>query len=302
MVVPDIQAVPDVPNVEFSSQLDVRTVVTVAMVRDGELIGVLAVGVNGHVREFAEDELSLLKAVCDQAAQAIANAQLFKAATQQREQLRALSAKVVEAQESERRAVARELHDEIGQLIYAVSANLEAIQISPDALTLAARLADSAALVDEAIQQVRDLALELRPSMLDDFGLVPALTWLVERQAQRSDFTVEFTAEPPELRLAPSLETTIYRIVQIALTNVARHAQAQHVNVTVQLCEAEVELLVRDDGRGFDVAAAFERAIHGATLGLLSLQERARLAGGTLDIQSSPGHGVEIRALFPIDR
>jgi len=302
MVVPDIQAVPDVPNVEFSAQLDVRTVVTAAMLRDQELIGVLVVGVNGHVRDFAPDELTLLKALCDQAAQAVANAQLLKGANEQQEQLRALSAKLADAQEAERRAVARELHDEIGQLLYAAGANLEAIQISPDAVTLAGRLADSAALVDNAIRQVRDLALELRPSMLDDFGLVPALTWLVERQAQRSGYQADFAAEPPDLRLPASLDTAVYRVVQIALTNVARHAQARHVTITIRRQESDLELLINDDGAGFDVAAALERAIHGATLGLLSMQERVRLAGGTLDIHSSPGHGTEIRARFPIGR
>ena len=302
MVVPDIQAMADVPNVEFSSHLDVRTVVTVAMFRDQGLIGALAIGVNGHVREFAQDELSLLKAVGDQAAQAIANAQLLRAANEQHEQLGALSAKLAEAQEAERRAVARELHDEIGQLLYAVSASLQAIHITPDAATLAGRLADSAALIDLAIQQVRDLALELRPSMLDDFGLVSALTWLVDRQAQRSGFQADFAAEPPDLRLPASLDTAVYRIVQNALTNLARHARARHVAITVRRQGSVLGLLIDDDGAGFDVAAALERARQGATLGLLSMQERARLAGGTLEISSTPGQGTHIRARFPIDQ
>jgi PAS domain S-box-containing protein len=301
MVVPDIQALPDVPNAEFSSRLDVRTVVTSAMLRDQQLIGALVVGVNGRVREFANDELTLLKAVSDLAAQAIANAQLLQAANEQHEQLRALSAKLAEAQEAERRAIARELHDEIGQLLYAVGANLEVIKLSSDAVTLAGRLADSAALVDEAIHQVRDLALELRPSMLDDFGLLPALAWLVERQAQRAGYRVDFMAEPPDLRLPASLDTAVYRVVQIALTNVARHAQAQQVAITVRQEGSELELLIHDDGVGFDVAVALERAQQGATLGLPSMRERVRLAGGTLAINSAPGQGTTIRARFPID-
>jgi signal transduction histidine kinase len=101
------------------------------------------------------------------------------------------------------------------------------------------------------------------------------------------------------LRLSPSLETTIFRIVQIALTNVARHAQAQHVRVSLRLRAAGAELLIHDDGAGFDVAAALERAARGATLGLLSMQERARLAAGQLEIESAPGRGTEIRARFP---
>jgi PAS domain S-box-containing protein len=300
MVVPDIQSMADVPNAEFSSHLDVRTVVTAAMLRDQELIGVLVIGVNGHVREFAKDELTLLKAISDQAAQAIANAKLFKAANEQSQQLRALSTKLVEAQETERRTIARELHDEIGQVLTAVSANLQAIQLSPDASTLAARLDDSLALVDDALSRVRDLSLDLRPSLLDDFGLVSALDWYLERQAERSEFKAEFVAEPPELRLPPSLETTVFRVAQIALVNVVRHAQAKHVWVALRQHEEEIELVIRDDGVGFDVPSALERAAHGATLGLLSMQERARLESGELEIQSRPGQGTEIRARFPI--
>jgi len=302
MVVPDIQALPDVPNAEFSSQLDVRTVVTAAMVRDQELIGALVGGANGHVRQFANDELTLLKAVSDLAAQAIANAQLLKGANEQHTQLRALSAKLAEAQEADRRAIARELHDEIGQLLYALSANLEAIQISADATTQSRRLADSATLVDEAIRLVRDLALELRPSMLDDFGLLPALVWLVERQAQRAGYQAEFAAEPPDLRLPASLDTAVYRVVQIALTNVARHARARHVTISVRQQGSELELLIHDDGVGFDVAVALERAQQGATLGLPSMQERVRLAGGTLEINSGPVQGTTIRVRFPVDQ
>jgi signal transduction histidine kinase len=208
---------------------------------------------------------------------------------------------LTDAQEAERRAIARELHDEIGQQLYAVSANLEALHITADAVTLAGRLDDSAALVDQAIQQVRDLALELRPSMLDDFGLLPALSWLVERQAQRAGYQVDFAAEPPDLQLPASLDTAVYRVVQIALTNVARHAQARHATVTVRRQGPELELLIHDDGVGFDVAAALERAQQGATLGLASMQERVRLAGGTLEITSAPGQGATIQARFPIE-
>ena len=99
-----------------------------------------------------------------------------------------------------------------------------------------------------------------------------------------------------------NLETTVFRVAQIALTNVARHAQAKHVHVELRQHEAELELVIRDDGIGFDVAAALERASRGATLGLLSMQERVRLVGGTLEIESTPGMGTEIRVRFPVER
>ncbi len=216
--------------------------------------------------------------------------------------LQELSRQVLQAQEVERRAIARELHDEIGQVLTAVSTNLQTIQLSSHAATLAERLKESIHLVDEALRQIRDLSLDLRPSMLDDFGLVPALEWFVDRQAQRSGFSAELAVEPAELRMPANLETTVFRIAQIALTNVARHAQAKHVHVELRQHEAELELVIRDDGIGFDVAAALERASRGATLGLLSMQERVRLVGGTLKIESAPGLGTEIRVRFPVER
>jgi signal transduction histidine kinase len=154
--------------------------------------------------------------------------------------------------------------------------------------------------VDDALSRIRDLSLDLRPSMLDDFGLVSTLEWYIERQAERSGFEAKFLAEPPEMRLPLSLETTVFRATQIALTNVARHAQAKHVWVELHQHQTELEWVIRDDGVGFDVASALERAAHGATLGLLSMQERARLVHGELEIKSTLGQGTEIRARFPV--
>lgn len=302
IVVPDIQALPIVPNPEFSAHMDVRTVVTVDVRRDQELIGVLAFGVNGHVREFTEDELTLLKAISDLAAQAIANAQLLRTANEQREQLRSLSAKLVAAQEAERRTIARELHDEIGQVLNAVNANLHALQLSPNRATRSKRLEESIGLVDDALLRIRDLSLDLRPSLLDDFGLVAALEWYLEHEAERSGFTVEFTAEPREMRFSPDLETTVFRVAQIALTNVTRHARAHRVHGELRQDDGALVLAIRDDGVGFDVQKALEGASRGATLGLASVQERVRLAGGRVKIESAPGRGTEVNVRFPIHR
>ena len=119
---------------------------------------------------------------------------------------------------------------------------------------------------------------------------------------ERSGLVAAFSAEPWEIRVPASLATTLYRLAQIALTNVVRHAQAQHVTLELQQSDAGVVLVVRDDGIGFDVPAALARAAHGATLGLLSMQERTRLAGGELEIKSMQGRGTEIRACFPARR
>ena len=214
--------------------------------------------------------------------------------------LQTLSDQLMTAQEAERRTIARELHDEIGQVLTAVSTGLQGIQHARNRTTRSKRLNETIALVDQTWNRIRALALDLRPSMLDDFGLVPALDWYLKQQAGRSGFKSSFAVELPPLRFEPNLEITVFRIAQIALTNVARHARAKHVAVELRLRAAQLEIVIRDDGVGFDVPSALDRAAHGESMGLLSLQERVRLAGGQLEIKSSPGQGTEIRARFPI--
>ena len=165
------------------------------------------------------------------------------------------------------------------------------------------QLDEALAVVDRAIQQIRSLSLDLRPSLLDDLGLVPALRWYLDRQSQLAGFAVRLTANEQTCQGAPpEVETTCYRIVQEALTNAARHAQATRIDVTLACADGHWELVVHDDGVGFDIAAARRRAASGASLGLLSMEERATLAGGTLDITSKPGDGTTIRAHFLISQ
>jgi PAS domain S-box-containing protein len=216
-----------------------------------------------------------------------------------RERLLALSRRLIEAQEAERRHIARELHDEIGQELAALKINLQAAHHPGDGAELASRVEDSMSIVERAIQQVRDMALALRPSLLDDLGLVAALRWLVDHQAQRSGFEARLEAGPARISVSPDVEIGCYRVVQEALNNVARHAKAHNVRVEVALHEGELRLLIQDDGVGFDVKAARERASRGASMGLLTMSERARLLGGRLEMKSARGQGTEIRAVFP---
>jgi PAS domain S-box-containing protein len=234
---------------------------------------------------------------------------LFQEAQRAHEQLETLSRRLMDAQENDRRELARELHDEIGQVLTAVKTNLQAIRLSPEPETLQARLEESSDIVAQALEQIRALALDLRPSLLDDFGLVATIEWYLESQARRSGFRAEFHAEPPEMQLPPTLETTCFRVAQATLTNIERHARATEVQVTLRrtsetLENSEVsntlELVVRDNGIGFDVPAALERAARGASLGLPGMRERVRLAGGDIRVESAPSGGTEIRARFPI--
>jgi two-component system sensor histidine kinase UhpB len=214
---------------------------------------------------------------------------------------RALAQRLIEVQESERRAIARELHDDLGQLLtgikLAVTRSVASDRPDEQAST------EAIGLIDEAIAHLRMLATILRPSILDDLGLVPALRWFVDRQAEGGAFEVvaDFAAIEVE-RLPAALETTCFRLVQETFTNIVRHSGARRVQVAVSRDSRGVTIVIRDDGKGFDVPAARNRAARGGSLGLISMAERVALVGGSLSIESSPGSGTIVRAEFPLAR
>ena len=216
------------------------------------------------------------------------------------DKLQLLSRRLVESQETERRHIARELHDEVGQTLTVAEMNLQAMMQSPGEAPFKGRLKESLQAVERVLEQVRDLSLNLRPSMLDDLGLEPALRWYCKRQAALVGLQPEFRADPMEDRLDPAVETACFRVAQEALTNVVRHARARVVVVELRQQEGQLHLFVRDDGVGFDVAAVREQAVLGASLGLLSMEERATLTDGGLECKSAPGQGTEIHAWFPL--
>jgi signal transduction histidine kinase len=230
---------------------------------------------------------------------AIQHAHLFEQVKSGRTRLQALSRRLLEVQESERRYIARELHDEVGQGLTAAKINLQAAGRQTQIADVKAYLEESIGIIDRTLQQVRNLSLALRPAMLDDLGLVSALRWYLERQARRSETKVTFTSDPIEPRLSQELETVLFRIVQEGITNVLRHARAEHATVELRLREKELELTIRDDGLGFDLEAARQRASNGESLGLLGMQERVELAGGHLTVQTAPMFGTQIKARFP---
>jgi signal transduction histidine kinase len=214
--------------------------------------------------------------------------------------LQVLSRRLVEAQETERRNIARELHDEIGQALTVAQINLQALLQVPGTKALKPRLQESLEVVERVLEQVHDISLNLRPSILDDLGLEPALRWLTGRQTALVGLQARFHADPLEQRLESMIETECFRVAQGALTNVVRHAQAKSVSVELRNEGGWLHLRVRDDGTGFDVAAVREQAVRGASLGLLSMEERAALAGGGLEFISGSGQGTEVHAWFPL--
>lgn len=208
-----------------------------------------------------------------------------------------LSRRLMDVQETERRAVARELHDEIGQALTAVKMNLQAIAMVSHATP---QLEDAMSIVERSLQQVRDISLNLRPSMLDDLGLVPALRWYLDRQAQRAGLKPHFAADEITIDISSEIESTCFRVAQEALTNVIRHARAEHVFMEIREGDHEVILIIRDDGVGFDVKKAKDRATKGASLGVLGMQERVHLINGEINFESVPPLGTEVWVRIPI--
>jgi PAS domain S-box-containing protein len=219
------------------------------------------------------------------------------------EALQIYSRRLIEAQEAERQSLARELHDEIGQVLTAVRINLHTVQNSYLDDASLPRIEESIVIVDEALGRIRELSLELRPSLLDDLGLAAALRWYVDRYGQRTGIKAEvLTGFEERGRLPRDLETECFRIAQEALTNVARHARATRVCVQLDGGVEKLVLTVTDNGIGFDTENLISGASSAATLGLRGMRERALAMNGRIEINSSPGAGTQVRATLPLKR
>jgi signal transduction histidine kinase len=210
-----------------------------------------------------------------------------------RADLQELSTLLLRAQEEERRSLARELHDEIGQSLSAILMETEGAEGAGRPVGIREHLDSIKGLAERTVNQVRDLALLLRPSMLDDLGLTPALNWHARETSKRTGLNVAVSADEAIDSLPDEHQTCIYRLVQEAVNNAVRHAHARNVEVAVRRRREKVEVTVQDDGAGFDT-----RFMRG--LGLLGMEERIRRLGGGLKISSEPGRGTLVHAALPI--
>jgi len=211
------------------------------------------------------------------------------------QELQDLSARLVAAQEEERRSISRELHDEVGQSLSAllVEAGNAAARVSPDSTEVRRHVESIKRLAEASVNVIRNMSLLLRPSMLDDLGLVPALEWQAREVSKRTGLRVEVSADENAGELPDAHKTCIYRVVQEALHNCARHAQARSVMVEVRQETSKILLSVEDDGHGFDA-----RRIRG--LGLVGMQERVHHLGGALSVRSHPGKGTTVAVELPL--
>lgn len=279
--------------------ISIRSVAASPMQYGGRLAGVLGVvDLENKGQNGVPVETRFLEVLSSVTAAEIYNTRLFDQVRTGRERMQLLSSRLMEAQEQERRAIARELHDEIGQVVTGIHLRLQALGQETDDPEMAEELQESMAMVEHLLQQVRDLSLNLRPSILDDFGLVPALEWLIRRQVRKSGLEIDLSADA-EVRPRSEIETVCFRVAQEALTNVVRHAEATRARVSLNQNTRELELEIQDNGVGFDVEKESGRALQGGSLGLLNMRERVLMAGGRFDIESTPGQGTRIRARFP---
>jgi two-component system, NarL family, sensor histidine kinase UhpB len=216
------------------------------------------------------------------------------------QRLKALSANVLRIQENERRHIARELHDEVGQLLTALKISLDALARSGVEVPRGMPLSELAGMAGQALSQVRDITLALRPPQLDDLGLTASLRWHLDQQSRVSKWESVFDVDELPARLDSGLETACYRVVQEALTNAARHARASQIALELKLEPPLLRLRVHDDGEGFDTGEIRGRILQGGSAGIAGMEERVALAGGHLQVASTPGKGTTVTAEFPL--
>lgn len=221
--------------------------------------------------------------------------QRYQALARSRLELEGLSARLVEAQEQERRSISRELHDEVGQSLGALLVEVGQLGklVSPEDRVTQAQIAHIKSVAETAVKSIRDIALLLRPPMLDDLGLVPALEWQAREISRRSDMEVEVHSENVSEALGDETKVTVYRLVQEALNNAASHASAKNAKVRVTQNSDKITVEITDDGHGFDPAR--QRG-----MGILGMEERVRRLGGALTIQSAPGENTTVKAALPL--
>ena len=294
-VVADLATELQYPIVQLIYALGFRSLVSLPLCAGSDIAGFL----NLFWREVdgcQGGEIGTLTQVTNAVAIAVEKSRLFEEVSLGGERLAILSQRLIEVQEIERRHLARELHDEVGQVLTALKLSLDAIDRTPLPAGHA-RLRDARQHLDELLARVRDLSLDLRPAMLDDLGLLAALVWLVDRYSQQSNIRMHVEHDGLDRRFAPQIETGAYRIVQEALTNVARHAGVTQATVRLWVEERTLTIQIIDTGKGFDPALA---SVDGVRGGVLGMRERARLLGGDLTVESTPGEGTRVIARLPV--
>lgn len=286
----------------YIDQVGIHSLLMVSLRAEGEVIGTLGVTRDTPGRPYTAEDQQILLQLADRTALCILNIRLFAAERRRRRELDALSVKLAEVEETERRELARELHDQIGQYLTALGININVIRTLLDNQAseeqIRERLDDSEALVEQTLGRMRNLMAELRPAVLDDYGLAAALDWYGRQFEKRTGIVTRVEGQALSPRLPSAAETALFRIAQEALTNVVRHAQASEVSLTLESTAEKVTLTIRDDGVGFKRKSS-PRFIDRHNWGIFIMRERAQGLGGTLQIETAPGEGTAVIVEVP---
>jgi two-component system, sensor histidine kinase PdtaS len=286
----------------YVDTVGVSSVLIVPLKPQGHVIGTLGITRDHQGAPYTQDDLTLLQNIADRAAMSIQNAQLFRQVEGAREQLEALSRRLLEVQEVERRALTTELHDRVGQNLTGLSINLQnmkALLSGEAAQILAKKFDDAQSLVEDTARQIRDIMAELHLPELEDYGLAAALETYAERVASRGN--LELIANLPDLAPPPlpsEVRIALFRAAQEAISNVLKHANATQLEISLQGENGRVRLRVEDDGQGFEPEAPSQK--EASTWGLKIMRERIESIGGKVQIESEPGQGT--RVTFEIER
>jgi signal transduction histidine kinase len=267
----------------------VTSLVGVPLVSGDQLFGTLILVSLRRAKDFSERDVAILAGIGRQAGIAIENAQLY-------ENMRFYVQQITRAQEDERKRIARELHDDTIQSLIVLSRRLEALKIGDERLpgTVVQRIEELQELTDAVLKGVRRYSQDLRPSILDDLGLVPTLEGLTNALTQQEGIQAELRVVGTRRRLSPEGELTLFRIAQEALNNVKRHARATRVLTTLEFINGTVQMTIQDDGTGFQAPPHTGDLAASGKLGLIGMYERARLLGGKLEVKSEPGQGTTV--------
>lgn len=278
-----------------------RVLLTVPLMAGESTLGVMALAGPSEETPSIDDQ-RLLEAVGNQIGMSIEKAQLWEQ-LQEKEKVRAgLLQKVISAQEEERKRIARELHDETSQMLTSLAVGLKLLEGTPDQERMRAHAAELRELAASTIRAVHTLAFELRPSVLDDLGLVAAVGRYCRSLTQRG-LDVDFhVAGMDDTRLSPETETAVYRIIQEALTNVVRHSEATEASVVLERRTDSIIAIVEDNGQGFKVDQMLDSTMRDRSLGLYGMHERAGLVGALLTIESTPGSGTSVFVEVPVQQ
>jgi signal transduction histidine kinase len=295
----DLAAHPRLIQSKLRRLFDARYLVCADLIHEGSTIGRLDLFTNEGA-PIGEDELTLLKGIANGAALAITNARLYTALRQEERTRSDLLHQVIGAQEDERMRISRELHDETSQSLTALLVGLDTINIAAqsDTSRIQGHIHDLKSITEDMLSNIHRLIADLRPSLLDDLGLVAAIEWYGEQRLKPYGLSFSLLEHNLAERLPRPVETALFRIVQEGLTNILRHASATSVMVRLVQDQDLVTLEICDDGVGFDPQRIEALETGGRSLGLRGMRERAAILGGTLELESAAGEGTTVRVRF----